>query len=61
MRIAFTSGTQGRLSGGVLLSDKSPFRLKQMCEMRDNTNWNSDFHTFVLDWSPSKCPQSFIQ
>lgn len=53
MRVAFTSGIRGRLSGGVLLGDQSPFRLIKMCQYGDNIDWNSDFHVFVLEWSPS--------
>lgn len=53
MRIAFTKGQNGPLSGGVLLGDRDPFRLLKMCSSPSTEQWSEDFHTYTLNWLPS--------
>lgn len=56
MRIAFTKGQNGPLSGGVLLGDRDPFRLLKMCTYPNTQQqWSDDFHTYELHWQPSRC------
>lgn len=52
MRIAFTKGQNGPLSGGVLLGDRDPFRLLKMCTSSNTKKWSEDFHTYTLLWHP---------
>lgn len=52
MRIAFTKGKNGLLSGGVLLGSAEPLRSLKMCNNPNSIPLSDDFHTFSLEWKP---------
>ncbi|KAJ6635285.1 Beta-1,3-glucan-binding protein 1 [Pseudolycoriella hygida] len=54
MRIAFTKGANGLLSGGVLLGSTEPMRTIKMCTNPNPINLGDDFHTFALEWKPDE-------
>jgi len=51
MRIAFTKGRNGGLSGGVLLGAEEPARSLKMCKHSKLISLNDDFHIFSLKWT----------
>lgn len=51
MRIAFTKGKNGVLSGGVLLGSEEPARSLKMCSHSKTIRLNDDFHEFYLKWT----------
>lgn len=52
MRVAFTKGKDGLLSGGVLLGSTEPTRTIKMCINPKRINLSEDFHKFSLEWKP---------
>lgn len=52
MRIAFTKGKDGLLSGGVILGSTEPTRTSKMCINPNVIRLADDFHTFSLEWKP---------
>jgi len=54
MRIAFTKGKDGLLSGGVLLGSSEPERTLKMCTNPNAIRLGDDFHTFSLEWRPDE-------
>lgn len=52
MRVAFATGKDGLLSGGVLLGGVDPTRTIKMCTNPNRINLSRDFHTFSLEWKP---------
>lgn len=54
MRIAFTKGKDGLLSGGVILGSSEPTRTIKMCTNPNVIRLSDDFHTFSLEWRPDE-------
>nr|ADZ45540.2 beta-1,3-glucan recognition protein 4b [Thitarodes pui] len=55
MKVASVEGNgilSRTLTGGVIMSDREPFRSYAMLENRGQDSWTKDFHNYTLVWKP---------